>query len=115
VGPRQPASVGRPRPVVTRDPSSAITRAVLYVDRHFRQPLTLKAVAAQAHLSRNYFSGRFRDVTGTSFQTYLQQRRLHFARSLLASSRLGMSEVCHASGCNSVSHFSRAYRLRYGE
>ena len=94
--------------------SSDIKRAVLYVDRHFRFPLTLADVAAQAHLSPNYFSGRFRAFTGTSFQRYLQQRRLRFARSLLASTDLGVSEICHASGFTSLSHFGRAYRNQYG-
>ncbi len=92
-----------------------IKRAVLYVDRHFRSPLTLAGVAAQAHLSPNYFSERFRAFTGTSFQRYLRQRRLRFARSLLASTSLGITEICHASGFNSLSHFGRAYRDWYGE
>jgi AraC-like DNA-binding protein/mannose-6-phosphate isomerase-like protein (cupin superfamily) len=89
--------------------------AVLYVDRHFREPLTLAAAAAQAHLSPNYFSERFRQYTGTSFQLYLQERRLRFARSLLCSTPLAVTEVCHAAGFNSPSHFGRAYRRRYGE
>jgi AraC-like DNA-binding protein len=90
-------------------------RAVLYVDHHFREPLTLSRVAAQAHLSPNYFSERFRELTGTSFQTYLQRRRLTFARSLLATTHLGVTEVCHAAGFNSLSHFGRAYRSHYGQ
>jgi AraC-like DNA-binding protein/mannose-6-phosphate isomerase-like protein (cupin superfamily) len=89
--------------------------AVLYVDRHFREPLTLADAAAQAHLSPNYFSERFRQYTGTSFQMYLQERRLRFARSLLASTGLTVTEVCHAAGFNSLSHFGRAFRRRYGE
>ena len=88
--------------------------AVLYVDRHFREPLTLAAAAAQAHLSPNYFSERFRHHTGKPFQLYLQDRRLRFARSLLAATDLSVSEVCHASGFNSLSHFGRAFRRRYG-
>jgi len=92
-----------------------LKKAVLFVDRHFREPLSLAGVAAQVHLSPNYFSERFREFTGTSFQTYLQQRRLAFAQSLLASTRLGVTEVCHAAGFNSLSHFGRAYRSRYGE
>ncbi|PZF82499.1 AraC family transcriptional regulator [Jiangella anatolica] len=88
--------------------------AVLFVDRHFREPITLADVAARAHLSANYFSERFRQFTGTPFQLYLQERRLRFARSLLAASALSVSEVCHASGFNSLSHFGRAYRRRYG-
>ena len=89
--------------------------AVHYVDRHFREPLTLAAAAARAHLSPNYFSERFRVYTGASFQLYLQERRLRFARSLLASTGLTVSEVCHAAGFNSLSHFGRAFRRRYGE
>jgi AraC-like DNA-binding protein len=92
-----------------------VKKAVLFVDRHFREPLSLAGVAAQVHLSPNYFSERFREFTGTSFQTYLQQRRLAFAQSLLASTDLGVTEVCHAAGFNSLSHFGRAYRSRYGE
>ena len=92
-----------------------VKKAVLFVDRHFREPLSLAGVAAQVHLSPNYFSERFREFTGTSFQVYLQQRRLAFAQSLLASTGLGVTEVCHAAGFNSLSHFGRAYRGRYGE
>lgn len=88
--------------------------AVLFVDRHFREPITLANAAAQAHLSPNYFSERFRQYTGTTFQLYLQERRLRFARSLLAGTDLSVSEVCHASGFNSLSHFGRAFRRRYG-
>ncbi len=88
--------------------------AVLYVDRHFREPLTLADAAAQAHLSPNYFSERFRQHTGRSFQSHLQERRLRFARSLLAATSLTVTEVCHAAGFGSLSHFGRAYRRRYG-
>lgn len=90
-------------------------RAVLYVDHHFREPLSLPAIAGRAHLSPNYFSERFRKFTGQSFQAYLQRRRLHFARSLLTSTGLGVTNVCHAAGFNNLSHFGRAYRRRYGE
>lgn len=91
-----------------------LRRAVVYVDRHFREQLSLGEVAEQAHLSPNYFSERFADVAGTTFQTYVQNRRLRFARSLLTATGLSVTEVCHASGFNDVSHFGRAYRRRFG-
>jgi AraC-like DNA-binding protein len=115
MGRQSPAGLRRGQPSAHEVERHDIKRAVLYVDRHFRSPLTLAGVAAQAHLSPNYFSGRFRAFTGTSFQRYLQQRRLWFARSLLASTSLGITEICHAAGFNSLSHFGRAYRNWYGE
>jgi AraC-like DNA-binding protein len=95
-------------------PDDDLRAAVSYVDRHFREPISLAEAAAQAHLSANYFSERFRQLTGTSFQHYLQERRLAFARSLLASTALPVAEVGHAAGFNDLSHFGRAYRRRYG-
>ena len=97
------------------DVAADLRRAVVFVDRHFREHLALADVAAEAHLSPNYFSERFRQATGTSFQAYLQARRLRFARTLLASTDLGVTEVCHEAGFQSPSHFGRAYRRRYGE
>jgi AraC-like DNA-binding protein/mannose-6-phosphate isomerase-like protein (cupin superfamily) len=100
-----------PAPLVD-DPD--LHAAVLMVDRHFREPLRLADCAARAHLSPNYFSERFRAYTGTSFQVYLQERRLRFAQSLLTATTLSVTEVCHAAGFNSLSHFGRAYRRRFG-
>ncbi|MEU2615004.1 AraC family transcriptional regulator [Micromonospora sp. NPDC007271] len=94
--------------------SDELRAAVRFVDRHFREPISLADAARRAHLSSNYFSERFREYTGSSFQLYLQERRLRFARSLLASTSLSVTEVCHAAGFNSLSHFGRAYRRRYG-
>jgi AraC-like DNA-binding protein/mannose-6-phosphate isomerase-like protein (cupin superfamily) len=88
--------------------------AVRYVDLHFREPISLADAARRAHLSPNYFSERFREYTGSSFQLYLQERRLRFASSLLTSTSLSVTEVCHAAGFNSLSHFGRVYRRRYG-
>ncbi|MDN3352262.1 AraC family transcriptional regulator [Actinomadura sp. DC4] len=104
------AAVADDRPGVADE----LRAAVRYVDRHFREPISLADAARRAHLSPNYFSERFRDYTGSSFQLYLQERRLRFARSLLASTSSSVTEVCHAAGFNSLSHFGRAYRRRYG-
>ena len=90
-----------------------VRRAVRYVDRHFREPLSLADVAGLAHLSPNYFSERFHEVTGSSFQHYLQDRLLRFAHSLLQGTGLGVTEICHAAGFSDLSHFGRLYRRRF--
>jgi AraC-like DNA-binding protein/mannose-6-phosphate isomerase-like protein (cupin superfamily) len=97
-----------------RKPDPNLRQALYYVERHFREPLTLAQVAERAHLSANHFSERFHAVTGTTFQTYLQQRRLRFARSLLRSSELSVAEAARAAGLQDPSHFARAYRQLFG-
>ena len=88
--------------------------ALLYLHHRFRQPVSLADAAAHAHLSPNYFSGRFRALTGIPFVQYRQELRLQFARSLLAVSDLPITQVCYAAGFNTLSHFERAFRARWG-
>jgi AraC-like DNA-binding protein/mannose-6-phosphate isomerase-like protein (cupin superfamily) len=95
-------------------PPAHLRRAVRYVEQHFREPLTLAQVAAVAHLSPHWFSEQFRRATGHSFQTFLKQRRLQFARALLESTDLDVTEVCHAAGFNDPSYFGRAFRAHFG-
>jgi AraC-like DNA-binding protein/mannose-6-phosphate isomerase-like protein (cupin superfamily) len=99
---------------VGADPSDHLRRALRHVERHFRDPLTLDEVAAVAHLSPHWFSEQFRRATGETFQQFLKHRRLRFARALLESTELGVTEACHAAGFNDPSYFGRAYRARYG-
>jgi len=91
-----------------------LLQAVRYVERHFREPLTLAQVAQVAHLSPHWFSEQFRVATGSPFQAYLKNRRLQFARALLDATELSVTDVCHAAGFNDPSYFGRAYRSRYG-
>lgn len=92
----------------------SIGRALTYVQFHFREPLTLVAVARHAGLSANYFSECFHKQVGMSFQSYLQDVRLQFAHSLLAMTPLPITEVCYTSGFGNLSHFDRSFKSKYG-
>jgi AraC-like DNA-binding protein len=107
-------SVPAPEGTAGAGPSAHVRRALRYVERHFREPLTLTQVASVAHLSPHWFSEQFRRATGDSFQSYLKRRRLQFARALLESTDLGVTEVGRAAGFADPSYFARAYRSHYG-
>lgn len=104
---------GLPDSGATAPTPDSMVAATFFIEQHFREPLTLDAVASQVHLSPHHFSARFSRHSGTPFQTYLQHRRLHFARALLLSTGLSIGQVAVASGFGDADHFSRAYRRRY--
>ncbi|AFH61164.1 helix-turn-helix domain-containing protein [Paenibacillus caseinilyticus] len=91
-----------------------IQKAIIFIQHHFRQPISLEEAAEQAHLSPNYFSELFRKSTGTSFQQHLQQLRLQFAHALLSSSDLPVTEACYIAGFNTLTHFEKIFRQHYG-
>lgn len=90
-----------------------VRRSLSYIQRHFREQLTLAQVASYSHLSSNYFSECFHRATGVTFQGYVRGLRLTFARSLLDLTDLPITSICHASGFGDLSHFERAFRRRF--
>ncbi|MDQ6420558.1 AraC family transcriptional regulator [Paenibacillus sp. LHD-117] len=92
----------------------SIRKALLYIQHHFREPVTLAVAADYAGLSANYFSECFRKQVGLSYQEYLNDRRLQFASALLRSSELPVTEVCFAAGFNTIPHFDRVFKRKFG-
>lgn len=92
---------------------SAVRKGLIYIQHRFRDPLSLEEVATYCGLSANYFSECFRKGTGSTFQSYLQEVRLQFARSLIKTTQLPITEICFASGFNTLPHFERAFKKRF--
>jgi AraC-like DNA-binding protein len=101
------------KPNSATDQHLYIQPALIYIQHHFREQITLNQAAKKAKLSSNYFSECFKNVTGVTFQSYLGNLRLSFAKSLLLASQLSITDICHASGYNTLTNFERAFKLEY--
>ena len=93
---------------------SSIHRSLTYLQLHFREPVTLEQIAQESNLSPNYFSERFHKLTGKTFKGYLHELRINFAASMIKSSDLPVTEICFASGFNSLPHFLRSFKQYFG-
>lgn len=110
----QPTEVTAPAPLYDSGVSEPVRGALRYLHHHFSDRVALAEVAALVHLSPAYFSERFHAEVGEPFQRYLKRLRIRFAASLLACSELSVTEVCYASGFQTVPYFSRAFREAAG-
>jgi AraC-like DNA-binding protein len=54
-----------------------------WITDHLGEPLTLEAIAAEAHMSSRTLARRFRAETGDSVQDWIALRRVELARGLL--------------------------------
>ena len=92
----------------------SVRSAIFYLQRHFREAVTLEETAAYVHLSPNYFCELFRTETGICFSDYVNRLRVRYAHRLLTSGGGSVTEVCYQSGFRSFSTFSRAFRKEFG-
>ncbi|WP_426960025.1 GlxA family transcriptional regulator [Muricoccus radiodurans] len=91
-----------------------LSRIIEHIERHAHEPLALGELARLAGLSGRQLERLFGDHLGTSVHRHVAAVRLSRARVLLRQTRLPVAEIAAASGYGSPSHFTQAYRARFG-
>lgn len=86
--------------------------AVDYVHKHSSQKIYLREIASHIGMGENYFSQFFQQSTGgCRFTDFVNGIRINKACDLLTTTNLQISEVCFEVGFNSLTNFSRRFRL----
>ena len=92
-----------------------IWKARQFIHEHSDEGLSLTKVAKSVHISPNYLSERFKEVTGVNFVDYIARTRTEKARDLLENSNLRISEIAFAVGFQSLSQFNRVFKKLNGK
>jgi len=85
------------------------------MDRDYRAPLDIPALARLAYASEAHFIRTFRATFGETPHRYLQRRRVERAMLLLRESDASVTDVCFEVGFSSLGTFSRTFREIVGE
>ena len=86
-----------------QDISSFLTA---YIAEHYMEPITLEELSGRLNYSLPYISKRFKEDTGVSFVSYLQNYRVMQGCRLLSGSRHSLSEITEMVGYRDVKFFS---------
>ena len=86
-----------------------IKKAILYLEMHFMEKITLADVATAAGYHPTYFSELFARVTGETYIDMLTRLRLGHAKSMLANG-FSVSDACFGSGFGSLSNFLEVFK-----
>lgn len=93
----------------------SIRKGIQYTITNFKTPISLKDVAQAVHLNASYFSDLFSKTYGCTFKTYLTALRLGYAKQLLRSTNLSVTEISALSGFQSMPHFMRTFKEKEGK
>ncbi len=81
-----------------------------HIQNHFDHPLCLDEMASRCALNASYLSRSFKEKTGTTIFSYLNQIRIEKACLLLKSSDLSITEIAFSVGYNNLSFFNRMFK-----
>ncbi len=105
---------------VARHPHSAkslperVETARTFLELNWRSDIGLKDLARAASTSPFHLTREFKRLVGESPRQYLIGVRMKEAKVLLRDTAMTVTEVGHACGFNSASHFSTTFRTRMG-
>ena len=85
-----------------------------YIRSHFKEKLTLEKLSKIANFSPNYLCSAFKKHVGVSLRYHLQTLRLNYALNLVKMTDMSISDICHESGFESMSHFSKVFKETFG-
>jgi transcriptional regulator GlxA family with amidase domain len=104
----------RQRPSRSASPHPHVEAALRLIERSVEAPLTAEAIARAVHLSGRQLERLFKQYVGMTPAAYSASIRLDRARALLRQTAMPVTDVGIACGFHSPSHFSTAYRTRFG-
>ena len=91
-----------------------IREAIAYIENHFQNDLTIEEIAESIGIDRSYFGKIFKQSMGQTPQHFLLNYRMTKAGELLRLTDLSVADVGNAVGYPVYTHFSRAFKNRYG-
>lgn len=96
------------------DSAVVVERVIEHMYQGLGGQLSIDDMARTAFLSKFHFSRVFRHVTGLSPGRFLSAIRLQYAKRLLSSTSLSVTDICFAVGYNSVGTFSSRFKFAVG-
>lgn len=91
-----------------------ITGTLSYIDRHYREDLSIQQLADNAGVTPQHLCRVFREVMHRSPGQHITQRRIQAAQELMLTSSLSLAEIAGQTGFASPGYFSTVFRSNVG-
>jgi len=87
-----------------------VTRILSIIIERWNEPIRLRALAAEAHLSQSRIEHLFKEETGMSIREFLLRLRVNRAADLLLCTDLSIKELCAKARLRDHSTFCKLIR-----
>ncbi|WP_233257144.1 AraC family transcriptional regulator [Promicromonospora sp. AC04] len=94
--------------------NAMVRKAVVYIERHVADRLTVNDIASALFISREYLFILFKRHVGVTPQRFILRTKMSQAQELLVKTDLPVKEIAAACGYGSLFAFSRAFSREIG-
>lgn len=113
--PQELADVLRTLPVLPAPHSADVVTVLAWIEKHYKEEITLSQAAASVFLQANYFTTLFKKEMGIGFIQYLNQYRVEEAcRLILTNGNMSFVQIAQETGFVSQRHFFATFKKYTG-
>jgi AraC-like DNA-binding protein len=87
-----------------------VSEIASYIQRHYKQRLSLEDTAARFFISPAYLSRIFLKLTGLHFSEYIRVVRIRESQHLLRTTKLKVQAIAEQVGFEHISHFNKTFK-----
>lgn len=95
--------------------SPIIERMFHYINAHYQENINLKSVSFALNCNTAYLGRIFKESTGQSFSSYLNQLRIEESKILLNETNCTVSEIAYKIGYNSTNYYVNIFKKYTGD
>lgn len=98
----------------TGNNETAVYKAIRFIEKHYKEQITVPQIAEHCNLSTSYFYKRFLAFTGETPADYIRRKRLTAAKQMLTTGDKPLNCVADECGFSSLSYFSYCFKNSEG-
>lgn len=91
-----------------------VHRVKTYIDNHFCEMITRERLSEFVYLSSGYLDKVFKMEFGKTLWNYVIDKRIEYAKELLAQGEMTVSEISSVVGYDNYSYFTRLFKNKVG-
>lgn len=93
--------------------NSTVSQVIYYINKNFRDKIVLDELAERFYLSKYHLCRIFKEATGHTVISYINNRRIAETRELYKSG-MSIGNACMEAGFSSYTSFYKAYHKQFG-
>ena len=99
---------------VTPGRGEFVRRIDQYIDENMSKSITVDDITALTNVSRTRLYELSDDFLGCGLAEYIRKRRIDYAKTLLETTGMPISDIAYATGFSDYTHFSRVFKKQCG-
>lgn len=93
----------------------ALERMVVFIKKNLTRPLGLEEICTDCGISASYAGRLFKKHMNTSVTEYINSEKLYYARELIDSTGMNLTEIAEYLGYCDVYYFSKRFKRQFGQ